>query len=159
MSFAQVKEYFTKAGLADKVIELTQSSATVAEAAAALGCEPKQIAKTLSFAVDGKPVLIVAAGDAKVDNHKFKTIFHQKASMIPSDKVEEMTGHAPGGVCPFVVKPEVKIFLDESLKRFERVYPAAGSGHSAVDLSLTELQQYAQGSTWIDVCKGWQQQA
>lgn len=155
MSFENVKKYFAENGLEARVKNLTQSSATVEEAAAALGCEAKQIAKTMSFLVDEKPILIVTAGDAKVDNKKYKMEFHQKAKMIPWDDVEDYTGHAPGGVCPFVVKPEVTAYLDVSLRRFDIVYPAAGSDHSAVELSLPELEQYSSYIKWIDVCKGW----
>lgn len=141
--------------MGDRVLELSQSSATVEEAAHAIGCKPVQIAKTMSFLVDDSPILIVMAGDAKTDNKKYKETFHQKAKMIPADRVEAMTGHVPGGVCPFVVKPDVTVYLDRSLKRMERVYPAAGSGHSAVDLSLEELERYSDYSDWVDVCKGW----
>lgn len=156
MSFENVKQYFENNNLGERVKNLTQSSATVEEAAAALGCEPKQIAKTMSFLLDEKPILIITAGDAKIDNKKYKAEFHQKAKMIPRESVEESIGHAPGGVCPFVVKPEVTAYLDVSLKRFEIVYPAAGSDHSAVELSLPELEQYSNSTGWIDVCKGWE---
>ena len=133
-----------------------KSSATVEEAALAVGCEPKQIAKTMSFLQKEGPALIVAAGDVRVDNKKYKAEFHQKAKMIPGDQVEEQIGHAPGGVCPFAVKPEVKVYLDLSLKRFETVYPAAGSGHSAVKLSVPELEQCSGFSQWMDVCSGYE---
>lgn len=156
MSFENVRQYFEDNGLSERVKNLTQSSATVEEAAAALGCKPKQIAKTMSFLLDEKPILIVTAGDAKVDNKKYKTEFHQKAKMIQRDSVEDYIGHAPGGVCPFVVNANVTTYLDISLKRFEIVYPAAGSDHSAVELSLPELEQYSGSSGWIDVCKGWE---
>ena len=156
MSFEIVKKYFEDAGIGERVIHTEKSSATVEEAAAAIGCEPKQIAKTLSFFVGEQPILIVAAGDAKVDNKKYKERFQAKAKMIPRELVEESIGHAPGGVCPFVIKKGVPVYLDESLKRFERVYPAAGSGHSAVDLSLEELEKYSKCSGWVDVCKDWE---
>lgn len=155
MSFENVKRYFETVGLGQRVIALEQSSATVREAAKALSCQPKQIAKTMSFLVNEKPTLIVTAGDAKVDNKKYKNTFHQKAKMIPGEQVEHCIGHAPGGVCPFAVHPDVAIFLDVSLKRFERVYPAAGNGHSAVDLSLEELAEHSNNAGWIDVCKDW----
>lgn len=156
MSYEAVKSYFENAGMGQRVMNLEKSSATVEEAAAAIGCEPKQIAKTMSFLQDEKPVLIVTAGDAKIDNKKYKAAFQKKARMIPGELVEGCIGHAPGGVCPFAVKPEVVVYLDVSLKRFEKVYPAAGSGHSAVELSLTELEQYSNYVQWVDVCSGWE---
>ena len=155
MSFESVKKYFESVGLGERVIALEKSSATVEEAAEAIGCEGKQIAKTMSFFVDEKPVLIVMAGDARVDNKKYKAFFGQKARMIPGDQVEEAVGHAPGGVCPFDVHEGVTAYLDVSLQRFERVFPAAGSGHSAVDLTIPELVEHAKSVGWIDVCKGW----
>ena len=155
MSFQAVKEFFTRAGLGDRVLLLEQSSATVQQAAEALGCQPKQIAKTLSFLAEGQPILIVAAGDAKIDNRKYKEQFHQKAAMIVREEVEPLIGHPPGGVCPFCIRPGVKGYLDVSLKRFTQVYPAAGSGNSAVLLNLPELEKYSGSEGWIDVCKGW----
>lgn len=155
MSFDKVKEYFDAIGLGEKVMVFETSSATVGDAAVAVGCEPKEIAKTMSFFVNDKPILIVTAGDARVDNKKFKAVFHQKAKMIPGDQVEEAVGHAPGGVCPFVIHSDVAVYLDDSLKRFERVYPAAGSGHSAVSLTLEELEKYSGCTQWVDVCKDW----
>lgn len=155
MSFENAKIYLKEAGLEQRIIVLEKSSATVEEAAEALGCQPKQIAKTMSFLVNDEPVLIVTAGDAKIDNKKYKNIFHQKAKMIPGDQVEIRTGHAPGGVCPFAVHPEVTAYLDVSLKRFEKIYPACGDGHSAVDLSPEELEIYAHSAGWVDVCKDW----
>ncbi len=157
MAFEIVKEYFEKQGLGERVKDLAASSATVEEAAAALGCEPKLIAKTMSFLQGEKAILILAAGDARVDNKKYKEFFHQKAKMIPFDEVEGYIGHAPGGVCPFVIKEGVEVFLDESLKRFELVYPAAGSGHSAVELSIPELEEHSGYTSWVDVCKDWQE--
>lgn len=153
MSFETVKQYFENYNMADRVMNLEQSSATVEEAAKAIGCEPCQIAKTMSFLTDNATILIVLAGDTKIDNKKYKAQFHQKAKMIPWDEVEEKTGHMPGGVCPFVVKEGVTVYLDKSLKRFERVYPAAGSGHSAVDLTVEELEKYSGCKQWIDVGK------
>lgn len=155
MSFQAVQQYFDAVGLGDRVKELDQSSATVELAAQALGCEPKQIAKTMSFLVENAPILIVTAGDAKIDNKKYKNLFHQKAKMIPGEQVEEYIGHAPGGVCPFLIQPEVKVYLDVSLKRFTAVYPAAGSGNSAVHLTLDELMKYSHYEQWVDVCKSW----
>lgn len=135
------------------MILLTHSSATVELAAEALGTVPAQIAKTLSFLVDGKPVLIVTEGTARIDNHKFKEQFHTKARMIPFEEVEGYTGHAPGGVCPFGVKEDVTTYLDVSLKKFDIVYPAAGTDHSAVKLAVDELEKCAEPAGWIDVCK------
>ena len=155
MSFENVKKYFDGVGFGRRVIALEKSSATVEEAARAIGCEPKQIAKTMSFLVEDKPVLIVTAGDARIDNKKYKDTFHQKAKMIPGEQVEQYIGHAPGGVCPFALKPGVTVYLDISLKRFERVYPAGGNGHSAVDLTIEELMKYSGFSGWVDACKGW----
>ena len=156
MSVEKVKAYLDEIGLGDRIIIPEKSSATVEEAAVAIGCEPKQIAKTMSFFLNDQAILIVMAGDARVDNAKYKAVFHQKAKMIPGDSVEAAVGHAPGGVCPFAVKDGVKTYLDVSLKRFERVYPAAGSGHSAVNLTVAELEKSAKAVEWIDVCKDWQ---
>lgn len=153
MSFEKVKSYFDEQGIGDKVLQFERSSATVALAAAAVGCEPAKIAKTMSFYVDEAPVLIVTAGDTKVDNKKFKAHFHQKAKMITYDEVEAETGHAPGGVCPFVLKEGIKVYLDESLKRFDVIYPAAGSSNSAVKLTIDEIQKHTGYMEWIDVCK------
>lgn len=155
MSFESVKKYFNDVGLGQRVIALEKPSATVEEAAEAIGCQVKQIAKTMSFFAEDKPILIVTAGDAKIDNKKYKETFHQKAKMIPADQVEKYIGHSPGGVCPFALKEGVTVYLDVSLKRFDRVYPAGGSGHSAVDLTLDELMEYSAFSGWVDTCKGW----
>lgn len=155
MSYENVKQYFDHAGLEQRVIALEKSSATVEEAAEAIGCEPKQIAKTMSLFMEDKPILVVTAGDAKIDNRKYKDTFHQKAKMIPGDQVEHFIGHAPGGVCPFAKNPEVDVYLDVSLKRFDRVYPAGGNDHSAVDLTIEELMEHSGFSGWVDVCKGW----
>lgn len=151
MSYEVAKEYLDKAGFGDRIKNLEQSSATVELAANALGCDPERIAKTLSFIVNGKPILVVAAGDAKIDNKKYKGVFHCKAVMISGEHVEGMIGHAPGGVCPFGVKPDVKTYLDVSLKRFETVYPACGSANSAVELSIDELEKLSNSESWIDV--------
>lgn len=155
MSFEKVKEYFNQLGLENRIKQLEQSSATVEQAAKAIGCEPERIAKTLSFLVDEKPILIVAAGDAKVDNKKYKNYFHQKAKMIPNELVESYIGHRPGGVCPFAINENISVFLDISLKRFKIVYPAAGNSNSAIELSLNELENYSTASDWVDVCKDW----
>jgi prolyl-tRNA editing enzyme YbaK/EbsC (Cys-tRNA(Pro) deacylase) len=141
----------------DRVQELQLSSATVELAAKALGCEPCRIAKTLSFMVDGSPVLIVAAGDTKIDNQKYKAQFGTKAKMLTPDEVETLIGHAVGGVCPFAVKEGVTTYLDRSLKRFDTVFPACGSSNSAIELNIAELEQHSACLAWIDVCKGWQQ--
>lgn len=156
MSLERVKNYFETVGLGERVYELNESSATVAEAAMAVGCEPKEIAKTLSFLVNDQAVLVVAAGDAKVDNKKYKDFFQVKAKMIRPDQVENYVGYAPGGVCPFLIPEQVKIYLDVSMKRFDWVYSAAGSSNSAVRLSLEELEQHSHYVQWIDVCKGWE---
>ena len=148
MAFDMAKEHLRKAGLEDRIYEFEVSSATVELAAQAVGCEPARIAKTLSFMVDQKAVLIVAAGDAKVDNHKYKEQFHTKARMLSPDEVT-------GGVCPFGVKEGVSVYLDESLKRFDVVYPACGSASSAVKLTIPELETASGYLGWIDVCKGW----
>ena len=140
----------------DRILEFDQSSATVELAAQAVGCEGARIAKTLAFAVGERTILIVAAGDAKVDNPKFKALFHTKASMIPREEVTERTGHAAGGVCPFGVKEGTEIYLDVSLKRFETVYPAAGRSNNAICVTLEELEKFSGSDTWVDVCKGWQ---
>lgn len=151
MAVEKVKAFFEDTGL--KVIELPESSATVQLAAEALGTEPDEIAKTLSFLIDDQPILIVIAGLGRVDNHKYKETFHKKAAMIPPDKVEEYIGHAPGGVCPFAVNPGVRVYLDESLKRHEVVYPAAGSSNSAVKMTIAELEKYSGFEDWVDVTK------
>lgn len=156
MSIEKVRAYFAAQGIEDRIQEFPVSSATVDLAAQALGVEGKRIAKTLSFLVGDQCVLIVAAGDAKVDNPKYKAQFHTKAKMLPHDLVPEYVGHAVGGVCPFAVKEGVAVYLDESLRRFETVFPAAGSANSAIELTIPELERYAQTTQWIDVCKGWQ---
>ena len=155
MSLEQVKQYFDRLGLGQRVHELAQSSATVEEAAVAVGCEPERIAKTMSFLLGEEPILIVTAGDARIDNKKYKEHFHQKAKMIPGELVEQYVGHAPGGVCPFVIPEKTRVFLDVSLRRFEIVYPAAGTSNSAVELSIKELEDCSRSREWIDVCKDW----
>ena len=155
MSIEKVKEYFTRWGIADRVQEFAVSSATVELAAQALHCEPCRIAKTLSFMVDGGPVLIVMAGDAKIDNPKYKAQFGTKAKMLTPDEAAALVGHAVGGVCPFGVNEGVTVYLDESLKRFETVFPACGSSNSAIELSIGELEKYSGYSSWVNVSKGW----
>ncbi len=153
MSIERVKEYFGKFGIADRVQEFEVSSATVALAAEALGCEEARIAKTLSFEKGDGCILVVCAGDVKIDNPKFKAEFQMKAKMLPHDVVAALSGHAVGGVCPFAVNEGVEVYLDESLKRFETVFPAAGSGNSAIELTIEELERYAGAEKWVDVCK------
>ena len=157
MAIEAVKEFFAKYGMADRIREFEESSATVELAALALGCEPGRIAKTLSFSVNGKPVLIVAAGDAKIDHPKYKAQFGGKARMLAPEEVEALVGHAVGGVCPFCIKEGVAVYLDASLKRFPTVYPACGSGNSGIGLSIPELERFSGFAAWINVCKNWQQ--
>ena len=153
MSIQQVKSYFQQFGMESRVRELPESSATVELAAQALGTQPARIAKTLSFLVGEEPILIVAAGDVKIDNAKYKARFHQKAKMLSPAQVLELIGHPVGGVCPFGINEGVDVYLDESLKRFETVYPAVGSGASAIELNMDELWKYSNALEWIDVCK------
>lgn len=155
MAIEAVREYLKKWNAEGRILEFDVSSATVELAAQAVGCEPARIAKTLSFKVGDGCILIVTAGDAKVDNAKYKAAFHTKAKMLSADEVTELVGHAVGGVCPFGVKMGVTVYLDESLKRFGTVFPAAGSSNSAIELTMEELEQFS-GGTWIDVCKGWE---
>lgn len=155
MAIKRVKEYFDQFGIADRVREFEVSSATVELAAQALSCEPCRIAKTLSFTVDGCAVLIVTAGDAKIDNPKYKAQFGTKAKMLTPDEVEALVGHAVGGVCPFGINEGVTVYLDSSLRRFETVFPACGSSNSAIELSVEELEKYSGYTAWVDVCKGW----
>ena len=155
MSIERVKAYFASVGLADRVREFDVSSATVELAALALGCEGKRIAKTLSFMGPAGPLLVVAAGDARIDNAKFKAQFGLKAKMLTPEQVVELVGHAVGGVCPFAENEGVEVWLDESLKRFETVFPACGSSNSAIELTIPELEKYAAPKGWVDVCKGW----
>lgn len=153
MSIDRVKAYFRELGVEDKVQELAESSATVELAAQALGVEPGRIAKTLSFMVDGSPILIVAAGDVKIDNAKYKKFFGAKAKMLTSDEAVTLIGHAVGGVCPFAVNDGVTVYLDESLKKFVTVFPACGSSNSAIELTMEELERYSLYKEWVDVCK------
>ncbi len=156
MAIDKVKEYFSKYNMEDRIREFEVSSATVELAAQALGCEGKRIAKTLSFLKDDKAILIVAAGDAKIDNSKYKATFSCKAKMLSYEQVEEYIGHAVGGVCPFAIHDTVTVYLDESLKRFETVFPACGSSNSAIELTIPELEKYSNFTAWIDVCKDWE---
>lgn len=153
MSYENVKKYFEDLELGERVKVLEQSSATVQLAAEAVGCEVKQIAKTLSFLAGDLPILIVAAGNAKIDNQKYKATFLQKSKMIPGELVEEYVGHDPGGVCPFAVRPNVAIYLDVSLKQNEVVFSAAGSENSVVELTIEELERHSAFKDWVDVCK------
>ena len=156
MSIELVRAYFRSYGIENRIQELDHSSATVALAAEALGTEPCRIAKTLSFLVGGSPILIVAAGDARIDNAKYKAFFGAKAKMLSPEEAVELVGHAVGGVCPFAVKPGVTVYLDLSLRRFSTVFPACGSANSAIELTIPELEQYSGYKEWVDVCKGWQ---
>lgn len=153
MSIDKVRAYFRPWGIEDRILEFDVSSATVQLAAEALHCEPARIAKTLSFNVKGRVILIVMAGDAKIDNAKYKAHFEAKAKMLAPDEAVEWVGFAVGGVCPFAVKEGVEIYLDESLKRFETVFPACGSSNSAIELTIGELEQYASFDSWVDVGK------
>ena len=153
MAIEKVKEYFRQFGIENRIIELSQSSATVELAAKALNCEPERIAKTLSFLVNDTPILIVAAGDVRIDNKKFKEIFHAKAKMIAFEDVEKYIGHDVGGVCPFGINAGIKVYLDNSMKRFKTVFPACGSSNSAIELTIPELEKYSNCTSWIDIAK------
>ena len=158
MSIERARAYLKEFGMEERIMELTESSATVELAAEALHCEPERIAKTLSFLVGEAPVIVVTAGDARIDNHKYKMLFHKKPKMIPGEECEKYIGHRPGGVCPFCLPPTADVYLDISLKRFDVIYPAAGTDHSAVKLTPEELEKYAGAKGWVDVCKGWQEE-
>ncbi len=153
MAIEKVKDYFKTFNMENRIIEFTSSSATVELAALALNCEPCRIAKTLSFLVNESAILIVCAGDVKIDNSKFKAQFNTKAKMLEFAQVEPLIGHAVGGVCPFAINENVSVYLDESLKRFETVFPACGSSNSAIELTISELEKYSNFVSWIDVCK------
>lgn len=153
MSIEKVRAYFASKNMESRIMEFSVSSATVELAAQALGCEGCRIAKTLSFMVGEAPVLVVTAGDARIDNPKFKATFHTKAKMLSHEQASELIGHAVGGVCPFAVNEGVAVYLDESLKRFETVYPACGSSNSAIELTIPELEAHSGYSAWVDVCK------
>lgn len=156
MSIEKVRSYFAEKGMAQRILEFPVSSATVELAAQALNCEPCRIAKTLSFSVKDTPILVVTAGDAKVNNGKFKARFGVKAKMLSREEAEEMIGHAVGGVCPFAVNSGVSVYLDASLKRFDTVFPACGSSNSAIELTIPELETHSHYEDWVDVCKDWQ---
>lgn len=157
MSIQKVRAYMEPLGIADRIREFDVSSATVELAAVAVGVEGARIAKSLSFKVNDLPIIIVAAGDAKVDNAKYKAQFHTKAKMLTHEEAHTLIGHDVGGVCPFALPENVKVYLDVSLKRFETVFPAAGSDSSAIELTCEELERYSSNfQEWVDVCKGWQ---
>ena len=153
MSFDKAKEYLKKYKLDKKVLEFNESSATVSDAAKAIGCEEREICKTLSFLVGEDAILVLVAGDSKIDNRKYKDCFNVRAKMIPFDDVEKYIGHAPGGVCPFGIKEGVRVYLDVSLKQMNIVYPACGSSNSAVKLTIKELEKCSNFEKWVDVCK------
>ena len=157
MSIERVRAYFKELGIAERIREFDQSSATVELAAQAVGVEPARIAKTLSFMVGETPMLVVFAGDARVDNKRFKAAFHTKARMLSHDDAARLVGHAVGGVCPFAVNDGVAVYLDESLRRFDTVFPAAGSSNSAIELTIPELERYSRSLGWVDVGKGWRE--
>ena len=156
MSIEKVRAYFASFGMENRILEFPVSSATVELAAQALNCEPCRIVKTLSFNAGGKPILIAAAGDAKVDNAKYKARFGVKAKMLSHDEAASLIGHAVGGVCPFAVNEGVEVYLDVSMQRFRTVFPAAGSGNSAIELTIPEMEAYSGYTAWVDVCKAWQ---
>lgn len=153
MSFIKAKEYLEKYGLENEIMEFSVFSATVEEAAKAVNCKEEEIAKTLSFIIENRPILIVVAGDKKIDNSKYKAEFHAKAKMIPFEDVERLVGHEVGGVCPFGIEKDVQVYLDTSLKRFPIIYPACGSSNSAIKLTIEELEKTSNYEKWIDVCK------
>lgn len=155
MAIERVRAYFREWGMEERIQEFDTSSATVELAAAALHCEPQRIAKTLSFMVDGQAMLVVVAGDAKIDNSKYKAQFGTKARMLSPEEVEELVGHAVGGVCPFAINEGVNVYLDISLKRFETIFPACGSSNSAIELTIPELEEHSGYREWVDVCKGY----
>lgn len=155
MSYEKVKVYFDEIGLPDRITVQKLTGDTVEHAAEVIGCTPAEIAKAMSFLVNEKPVMVVMAGDAKVNSSKFKANFHQKPVMVPYDEVENRIGHKPGGVCPFAVNPEVAVYLDVSLKRFAQVYTAGGIDTATIRVSVVELEKYSHAVGWIDVCKGW----
>lgn len=155
MAIEKVKAYFGKYGMEERIQEFDVSSATVELAAVALHCEPQRIAKTLSFMAGERAVLIVAAGDTKIDNAKYKAKFGKKAKMLTPEEVETLVGHVVGGVCPFAVNEGTEVYLDVSLKRFETIFPACGSSNSAIELTIPELEQYSGYTGWVDVCKGY----
>ncbi|MBR1816728.1 MAG: YbaK/EbsC family protein [Lachnospiraceae bacterium] len=158
MSVIKVKEQLEKKNLADRITVHKETIDTVEHAAIRIGCSEAEIAKTLSFLVDEKPVIVVMAGDARVNSSKFKGQFHTKPHMIPRDVVEDMVGHAPGGVCPFAIKDDIPVWLDVSMKRFEYVHPAGGDEFTSVRLTPDELEFASDAEGWCDVCKGWEEE-
>ena len=158
MAIDRVREYFAARGMAERIREFDVSSATVELAALALNCEGCRIGKTLSFMLPSGPILIVVAGDAKIDNRKYKDKFQAKAKMLTPEEAVELIGHAVGGVCPFAINDGVTVYLDVSLKRFDTVFPACGSANSAIGLTIPELEEYSGYVEWVDVCKGWQEE-
>ena len=156
MAIEKCREYFKQFGMEERILEFEVSSATVDLAAIAVGCEPERIAKTMSFRVGDEVILIVMAGDAKIDNAKYKGQFHTKAKMLTFEEVDPCIGHGVGGVCPFGINDGIKVYLDESLKRFETVFPACGSDNSAIELNIPELEKYSNSVGWLDVCKNWE---
>lgn len=153
MAIENVRKYMQQFGIEDRIMEFDVSSATVELAAQALHCEPGRIAKTLSFMVEDQPILIVTAGDMKIDNHKYKMHFGKKAKMLIQDEVIEKIGHEIGGVCPFGIKEGVAVYLDESLRKYDTVFPACGSSNSAIELTIEEMEKYTPYTEWVDVCK------
>ena len=153
MSIERARAYLKKFGIEERILEFDVSSATVDLAAQAMACEPARIAKTLSFKIENRTLLVLAAGDGKIDNKKYKAAFGAKAKMLSPDEVVERIGHAVGGVCPFGINDGVEVYLDESMKRFDYLYPAAGSANSAIKLTISELEQYSGYKAWVDVCK------
>lgn len=153
MSIDKVRNYLKQFNLDNKILEFETSSATVNLAAKTLNCEPGRIAKTMSFLVNDNPILIVLAGDIKIDNSKYKSEFHTKAKMIPYEDVEKIIGHAAGGVCPFGINDSIEVYLDESLKKYETVFPACGSSNSAIELRINELEKTSKFTKWINVGK------
>jgi len=159
MSIDRVREYFRAYDMEDKVLEFAVSSATVELAAQAVGVIPARIAKSLTFMLPEGPIIIVAAGDARIDNPRFKAQYHTKAKMLTAEEVDERIGHKVGGVCPFAIMDDVQVYLDESMRRFETVYPACGSSNSAIELTCEQLEKVAQNFRgWVDVCKGWREE-
>lgn len=153
MSISKVKEYFKKYNIEKRILEFSESSATVELAAQRLNIEPGMIAKSLTFKLNDKPIMIVAAGDKKIDNAKYKNEFHTKAKMLTKDEVSNLIGHDVGGVCPFAINDGVMVFLDISLKEYKTIFPACGSDNSAIELTIDELEKYSNYKRWIDVCK------
>lgn len=159
MAIEKVKAYFKQFDMEEQVLEFDTSSATVELAAQALGCEPARIAKTLSFRKDDGCLIVVMAGDAKIDNKKFKQKFAMKARMLSAEEVDTLVGHSIGGVCPFAINENIPVYLDESMRRFETVFPACGSCNSAIELTCEQLEKYSNSLEWVDLCKGWQETA